>query len=198
MNVIQTEVVFPIAYIVMHYYFISKNLFPNNIAGYSIGTRRKENLQSKITVMIYQPPFSRIFLPELRTSSREITDPRLWFPDLDAKGDDAKWSNWIFHWNLAPFATRAPLKIQASSFRRVPVVIAIVVVLVVHATGAEQLSLEWETARGARQCRAPTFTGGRRWDIDEPAPGIRWWVLSLYSASVYVVGGHHCSASKSS
>ena len=61
MNVIQTEVVFPIAYIVMHYYFISKNLFPNNIAGYSIGTRRKENLQSKITVMIYQPPFSRIF-----------------------------------------------------------------------------------------------------------------------------------------
>ena len=73
MNVIQTEVVFPIAYIVMHYYFISKNLFPNNIAGYSIGTRRKENLQSKITVM----RFSRIFLPELRTSSREITDPRL-------------------------------------------------------------------------------------------------------------------------
>ena len=61
MNVIQTEVVFPIAYIVMHYYFISKNLLPNNIAGYSIGTRRKENLQSKITVMIYQPPFSRIF-----------------------------------------------------------------------------------------------------------------------------------------
>ena len=42
MNVIQTEVVFPIAYTVMHYYFISKNLFPNHISYQDIQSTRKK------------------------------------------------------------------------------------------------------------------------------------------------------------
>ena len=68
MNVIQTEVLFPIAYTVMHYYFISKNLFPNHISYQDIqSTRKKKKTFRKIssnglrTVMIYQAQFSRIF-----------------------------------------------------------------------------------------------------------------------------------------
>ena len=51
MNVIQTEVVFPIAYTVMHYYFISKNLFPNHIRIFNPLEKRK-NLQENLVKWI--------------------------------------------------------------------------------------------------------------------------------------------------
>ena len=54
MNVIQTEVVFPIAYTVMHCYFISKNLFPNHISYQDIQSTRKKkkNLQENLVKWI--------------------------------------------------------------------------------------------------------------------------------------------------
>ena len=80
MNVIQTEVVFPIAYTVMHYYFISKNLFPNHISYQDIqSTRKKKKTFRKIssnglrTVMIMKLNFPAFFA-WLRTSSRKLAE----------------------------------------------------------------------------------------------------------------------------